>query len=270
MAGSVALVTGAAQGIGRGIAGHLAAGGARVVLLDVNAEGAELAAEEINRARGDRCAISCGADVASAADVSRAFALSEEAFGPVSLLVNNAGVARLALIEQCPDEQWDEVFGVHMRGTFLCTREYARRRTSSPGAVVNISSVNGDHGPTEGAAHYCAAKAAIAQFTKVAALELAPRGIRVNAVSPGATMTPMAQANARMHDAFVERTPLGRFGEVDDIARVVVFLLSPEAGWITGVTIPVDGGLHMRGVHNFHAVLTESQANAQSVREPEP
>lgn len=252
-------MTGGAQGIGRGIAGHLAGRGARVAVFDVNREGAERVANELNRRQGERCAIGCGGDVASAADVAGAFAVSEDAFGPVSLLVNNAGIARLALIEDCPEEQWDEVFGVHVRGTFLCTREYARRLQSSRGAVVNISSVNGDHGPTEGAAHYCAAKAAIAQFTRVAALELAPRGIRVNAVSPGATMTPMAQANERMHDAFVERTPLGRFGEVDDIARVVVFLLSHEAGWITGVTIPVDGGLHMRGVHNFHAVLTESE-----------
>jgi 3-oxoacyl-[acyl-carrier protein] reductase len=259
LSGAVALVTGGAQGIGRGIAAHLAAHGARVAILDINRQGAERVAEELGRERREACAIAFGGDVASAVDVSRAFASVEAALGRVDLLVNNAGIARLALIEECSEEEWDEMFGVHMRGTFLCTREYARRVRAPGGAIVNISSVNGDQGPTEGASHYCAAKAAIAQFTKVAALELAPRGIRVNAVSPGGTMTPLAEANARMRDAFVQRTPLGRFGEVDDIARVVTFLLSDEAGWITGATIPVDGGLHMRGVHNFHAVLTGSQ-----------
>ena len=255
----VALVTGAAQGIGWGIAAHLAERGVRVAVLDHNQEGAERAAEELNHDRPELCAIACPGDVASAADVSRAFDAAEATLGPVSLLVNNAGIARLALIVEGAEDEWDEVFAVHMKGTFLCTREYARRLRGSSGAIVNISSINGEHGPTEGAASYCAAKAAIAQFTKVAALELAPLGVRVNAVSPGATMTPLAQANAKMHDAFLARTPLGRFGEVGDIASVVVFLLSEEAGWITGVTLPVDGGMHMRGVHNFHAVLTEGE-----------
>jgi 3-oxoacyl-[acyl-carrier protein] reductase len=259
LAGRVVLVTGAAQGIGRGIAAHLADRGVRVAVLDRNREGAESAADELNDGRRER-AIACPGDVASPADVSRAFDAAEGVLGPVSLLVNNAGIARLALIAECSEDAWDEMFAVHMKGTFLCTREFARRLRGSSGAIVNISSINGEHGPTEGAAHYSAAKAAIAQFTKVAALELAPQGVRVNAVSPGATMTPLAQANAKMHDAFLARTPLGRFGEVDDIARVVAFLLSEEAGWITGVTLPVDGGMHMRGVHNFHAVLTEREA----------
>jgi glucose 1-dehydrogenase len=260
LGGRVALVTGAAQGIGRGITAHLAERGVRVAVLDRNREGAERAADELNEEGAERRAIACVGDVASPTDVSRAFDAAEAVFGPVSLLVNNAGIARLALIAECAEDEWDEMFAVHMKGTFLCTREYARRLQDASGAIVNISSINGEHGPTEGAAHYCAAKAAIAQFTKVAALELAPRGVRVNAVSPGATMTPLAEANAKMRDAFLARTPLGRFGEVQDIASVVAFLLSEDAGWITGVTLPVDGGLHMRGVHNFHAVLTESDA----------
>jgi glucose 1-dehydrogenase len=147
--------------------------------------------------------------------------------------------------------------GIHLKGTFLCTRAYARelRVGGGPGAIVNLSSLNAT-AATEGAADYCAANAGISQFTKVAALELAPHDVRVNAVAPGGTRTPMAASHARMREAFVERTPLGRFGEVEDIARVVLFLVSDLGAWITGTTIPVDGGAHIRGVHNFHEVLT--------------
>lgn len=256
LTGSVALVTGGAQGIGLGIATKLAELGARVVLLDVNGPKVREAAAALNAEAGERC-LAVEGSVASADDVDAALDAAEGAWGTTQLLVNNAGIARLALITECTEEQWDATFDVHVKGTFLCTRAFARRvgEAGLPGAVVNLSSVNHE-AATEGAADYCAAKAAIGQFTRVAALELAPSGVRVNAVAPGGTLTPMAEAHAAMREEFVARTPLGRFGEVADIADVAAFLLSEEARWITGVTLPVDGGLHMRGVHNFHAVLT--------------
>jgi NAD(P)-dependent dehydrogenase (short-subunit alcohol dehydrogenase family) len=258
LVGSSALVTGGAQGIGLGIARKLIELGAGVVLLDVNGPAARDAATALNAGAGERRSVVVEGSVAVAEDVEAALDAGETAFGPPQLLVNNAGIARLALIVDCDEEQWDATFGVHMKGTFLCTRAFARglQDIGLPGAVVNLSSVNYE-AATEGAADYCAAKAAISQFTKVAALELAPHGIRVNAIAPGGTLTPMAEAHARMREEFVARTPLGRFGEVADIADAAAFLLSEEARWITGVTLAVDGGLHIRGVHNFHAVLTE-------------
>lgn len=260
LVGSAAVVTGGAQGIGLGIAEKLIGLGAGVALLDVNGEGARRAADDLNSGTGERRAVAVEGNVSAADDVERALDAAESAFGIPQLLVNNAGIARLSLIVECEEEQWDATFDVHVKGTFLCTRAFARRLRDSdlPGAVVNLSSVNYEE-PTEGASDYCAAKAAISQFTKVAALELAPHGIRVNAVAPGGTMTPMAQEHARMRQEFIARTPLGRFGEVTDIADAAAFLLSHEGRWITGVTLAVDGGLHMRGVHNFHAVLTEAR-----------
>jgi 3-oxoacyl-[acyl-carrier protein] reductase len=254
LAGGSAIVTGGAQGIGRGVAQALVENGAGVVLLDLNGE----LAEEAARALGERALAHTGS-VTSADDVEAAFAAAEQAFGPPSILVNNAGNARASLIADCEESQWDETLGIHLKGTFLCTRAFARRARADGGggAIVNLSSINHGHA-SEGTADYSAAKAGISQFTKIAALELAQYGVRVNAVAPGGTNTPMAERHAAMRDEFVARTPLGRFGEVDDIAKAVLFLVSDQAAWITGITLPVDGGLHLRGLHNFHDVLTRA------------
>jgi 3-oxoacyl-[acyl-carrier protein] reductase len=238
------------------VARTLAEQGANVLLFDRNGAAATEAARELSEALGRRCAIAHEGSVARAADVERAFESAEAAFGSPRVLVNNAGNARAALIADCSEEQWDETLGVHLKGTFLCTREFARRAREADrgGAIVNLSSINHSHA-SEGTADYSAAKAGISHFTRVAALELAPYDVRVNAVAPGGTNTPMAERHAAMREEFVARTPLGRFGEVDDIAKVVLFLASDAAGWITGVTLPVDGGAHLRGLHNFHATL---------------
>jgi NAD(P)-dependent dehydrogenase (short-subunit alcohol dehydrogenase family) len=248
--GTSALVTGGGQGIGYGIAELLAAHGVGVTLLDVDGGRAAAAAERIG-------GLAHAGSVTSASDVDAAFAAARGAFGPVTILGNNAGNAEGRLIADGDEAQWDRTLGIHLKGTLLCTRAYARgiRAGGGPGAIVNLSSLNAT-AATEGAADYCAAKAGIDQLTKVAALELSPYDVRVNAVAPGGTRTPMAEGHARMRDAFVERTPLGRFGEVEDIARVVLFLVSDLGAWVTGATIPVDGGAHIRGVHNFHEVLT--------------
>jgi 3-oxoacyl-[acyl-carrier protein] reductase len=255
LAGKCALVTGGAQGIGLGVGRILLEHGARVVLFDLNGDGAEEAARELGEG-----ALAVQGSVSSAADVERAFEAADAAFGGPRILVNNAGNARASLIADCTEAQWDETIGVHLKGTFLCTREFARRARESEegGAIVNLSSINYSHA-SEGTADYSAAKAAISHFTRIAALELAPYGVRVNAVAPGGTNTPMAERHAAMRDEFVSRTPMGRFGEVDDIAKAVLFLVSDQAAWITGITLPVDGGLHLRGLHNFHETLFSHQ-----------
>ena len=258
-AGSCAIVTGAAQGIGLGVTRTLVEHGARVLIFDINGEAAEEAASDLG---GN--ALSCEGSVAHGADVAQAFEAAEAAFGQPRILVNNAGNARASLIADCSEEQWDETIGVHLKGTFLCTREFARRAKegNEGGAIVNLSSINHSHA-SEGTADYSAAKAGISHFTRIAALELAPYGVRVNAVAPGGTNTPMAERHVAMREEFVARTPLGRFGEVDDIAKAVLFLVSDQAAWITGVTLPVDGGAHLRGLHNFHATLTHAQDFSQ-------
>jgi 3-oxoacyl-[acyl-carrier protein] reductase len=254
-----ALVTGAASGIGLGIARRLIAKGAAVAVVDLELEAAREKAEAIS-SEGGR-AIGIAADVSSSSDVARAFDEASEAYGEVALLFNNAGWANMAPIVDTTEDDWDRAFAVCARGTFLCTREAARRWSAGgvTGAIVNTSSINYDV-TSEGICAYAAAKAAVSSFTKTAALELAPHGIRVNAVAPGITRTAMSEGGflqGRMGEEFIAHTPLGRFAEPEDIARAAVFLASEDAGWITGVTLAVDGGTHMRGLHNYWAVATE-------------
>jgi NAD(P)-dependent dehydrogenase (short-subunit alcohol dehydrogenase family) len=259
LVGTSAVVTGAGRGIGRRIAERLMDAGANVLIFEFDGTQAEQTALELSQAGGGRRAIAYGGSVASAADVAAAYDAATSAFGTPQLLVNNAGTAAMSLIVDTPEEDWDSVFDVCAKGTFLCTREHARRLlpTGLPGAIVNISSVNSEFA-TEGLCHYCSAKAAVSQFTKAAALEFAPAGIRVNAIAPGLTRTPMSEGGflaGRMGEEFVAHTPLGRFGETTDIAPVAVFLCSTDSGWITGATLPVDGGGHMRGLFNYWATM---------------
>jgi 3-oxoacyl-[acyl-carrier protein] reductase len=256
LAGKTAIVTGAGQGIGNTIAARLMQEGANVATLEWDATLAATLgpALEAQAANGTRAHVVVG-DVTSAADVERAFDQTEQAFGPVNLLVNNAGVASLALIVDMTEEQWDQTIAVCLKGVFLCTREFARRAIAagSGGNIVNLSSLNWQQA-TDGLGHYCAAKAGVSQLTKVAASELGRYGVRVNAVAPGVTRTPMAEGGflaGKMGEEFIAHTPLGRIGEMADVAAVATFLLSDEARWITGATIPVDGGAHVRGLHSY-------------------
>ena len=256
LVGQSAVVTGGAQGIGLGIAKRLLEHGAGVVLFDRSEDVVSAAAAEL----GER-AVGVAGSVTAAADVERALDVATAAFGTPTILVNNAGIGFMTPILDTPEEDWQAVYDVCVKGTFLCTKAFGRRVAAAavPGAIVNLSSINA-FAASDGIGHYASAKAAVAQFTKVAALEFAPLGIRVNAVAPGLTRTPMSAGgflSGRMFEEFLAHTPLGRAGEPDDVAKVVVFLCSDYAGWITGVTLSVDGGSHIRGLHNYWAVAHE-------------
>ena len=180
---------------------------------------------------------------------------------PPRILVNNALYNLLSPIVTLPVDEWQRVYDVIARGTFLGTRELGRRfmeQNLTGGAIVNISTLNYSVATT-GLAAYCSSKAAVSQFTKAAALEYAALGIRVNAIAPGLIDTPLARRflgdQPEVAQAFIDRTPMGRIGQTADMAKVVVFLASQAAGWITGVTLNVDGGMHLEGVPDNWEVM---------------
>lgn len=258
LVGENALVTGGGRGIGKAITADLLARGANVTVLEIEAAHATQAQEELHDASGGgaRLVFSIGS-VTSADDVDAAFALAHERFGPVQLLVNNAGTADMAPVRDMTEEQWDRIVDTCMKGTFLCTRAYARQAVDAGGggAIVNVSSLNAI-ATTDGMGHYCAAKAGVSAFTKVCAGELGRYDIRVNAVAPGTTRTPLSEGFTvgAMGQAFLDRVVIGaepRHGEPEDIADVTAFLLSDLSSRITGLTLPVDGGNHLRGLFSY-------------------
>jgi 3-oxoacyl-[acyl-carrier protein] reductase len=253
-AGKTALVTGAGSGIGKGIARALLERGVRVTSLEIAPANIASAAKELGHE--DQLAWHEGS-VARAADVEAAFALAKERFGTVDFLVNNAGVAALSLIENMAEEEWDLIVDTCLKGTFLCTKAFARQAIAAKrgGAIVNIASLN-SVAATDGLAHYCAAKAGIMQFTQVTAGELGRHGIRANSIGPGTVNTPLGEpfTHGLIGQAFLDRTLVGpeaRHQEPSDVADVTMFLLSPAAQRITGHFIPVDGGQHVRGLHSY-------------------
>jgi 3-oxoacyl-[acyl-carrier protein] reductase len=260
-----AIVTGAAQGIGKGIAEGLLEHGTGVAIADVNAEGAEETSTELND-RYDPNAVAVECDVTDSSDVADAVETTVAELGDVGILVNNAGVAELARTWEMPEEEWDRAVDVCLKGTFLCTKAVINHMLDSGhgGAIVNVSSLNYT-AATDGLPHYSAAKAGVSQFTKVVASEAGRHGIRVNAVAPGSTRTPLTEANGltegKIAEEFLDRTVLERrFGEPEDVARVVAFLASDHARWVTGETVSVDGGQHIRGLHSYWDVLEEMGA----------
>ncbi len=234
--GKSALVTGGSRGIGRAIALELARAGARVTL---SYRAGKDEAEEVASEAGGRAV---QADVSNADDAKR---LVEEA-GELDILVNNAGVTRDGVIARMSDEDWNEVIGTNLGGVFHTCRAAARgmmKRRS--GSIVNISSIVGVHG-NPGQTNYSASKAGIIGFTKALARELGVRGVRANVVAPGYIDTRLTQVIADdMKELMLTSTPLGRFGQPEDIAGAVRFLCSGEASFITGEVLLVDGGLGM-------------------------
>lgn len=243
--GKIALITGAGRGIGRAVALALATDGADVALASYTAQNAESAAAEIKQKTGRRV-LAVQADVGVAADVERLFTQVIDAFGRVDILVNNAGITRDNLILRMSEEDWDAVLNTNLKGAFLCTRAAGRiMLRQKSGRIINITSVVGLIG-NAGQANYAASKAGLIGLTKSTAKELGSRGITVNAIAPGFIQTDMTDTlPAEVREQVKRQIPLARFGVPEDVARVVRFLASDDAGYITGQVIRVDGGLFM-------------------------
>jgi len=239
----VALVTGASRGIGRSIAVLLAARGHHVAVnYRTNAGAATEVVEAIEGTGGEALAVQ--ADVSDADQVTAMFAAVEEHLGAVEVLINNAGVTRDGLLLRMQPEAWDEVLATDLRSAYLCSRAALRAMVKARwGRIVSIGSVSGVAG-NAGQANYAAAKAGLIGFSKSLAKEVGSRGITVNVVAPGFIETDLtASLAATSAERLLENISLGRFGRPEEIASVVGYLASDEAGYITGQTIVVDGGL---------------------------
>jgi 3-oxoacyl-[acyl-carrier protein] reductase len=243
--GKVALVTGASRGIGRAIALELARQGAKIA---VNYAGSEAKAnevvEEIKNMGGEAFAIQ--ADVSDAQAVDRMIKTVLERFGRIDILVNNAGITRDNLLMRMKEEEWDDVININLKGVFNCTKAVTRPMMKQRyGRIVNIASIVGVMG-NPGQANYVASKAGVIGLTKTAARELASRNITVNAVAPGFITTDMTERlNEEIKAEMLKQIPLARFGEPEDVAKVVAFLASDAASYMTGQTLHVDGGMVM-------------------------
>jgi 3-oxoacyl-[acyl-carrier protein] reductase len=245
LSGKVALVTGASRGIGRATALRLAASGAAVAVnYRGQAEAAAAVVGEIEAAGGRAVAIQ--ADIVEAADVERLLKATTDAFGSLDILVNNAGITRDNLLLRMKDDEWDGVLNTNLRGTYLMTKAVLRPMMRARwGRIISLSSVVGLLG-NAGQANYAAAKSGLIGFTKSVAREMASRGITANVVAPGFVETDMTGAlNEAQREAALAAVPLGRLAQPEEIAGTIAFLASDAAGYITGQTIAVDGGMTM-------------------------
>ena len=244
LANKVAVVTGAAQGIGKTIAVYLAGKGASLVVCDINLEMASETAREIETAGGSCLALQ--SDVTSLTDAERIIKEGSERFGAVDILVNNAGITKDNVLLRMKEEQWDQVMAVNLKGTFNCTKAAIKLMLRQKrGTVINIASITGLMG-NAGQANYSASKAGVIGFTKAVAREYAERGITVNAVAPGFIATAMTDAiPEKEREALIKQIPLQRLGTPLDVAHAVYFLASEQASYITGQVIGVNGGLYM-------------------------
>ncbi len=244
--GRVAVVTGGGRGIGRAVAVRLANEGANVAIsYRSNGTAAEEVAREV-RATGAECEIFKG-DVASPEDVDALFKGVGEAFGPVEILINNAGLTRDNLMMRMKESEFDEVLSTNLKGTYLCTRAALRPMIRARwGRIINVSSVVGLVG-NAGQANYAASKAGIIGFTKSVSREVAQRGITANVVAPGYVETELTSSlSEEVKDRIKGQVPAGRFAEAEEVAEVVAFLAGEGAGYITGQTVAVDGGMTMQ------------------------
>ncbi|OHB69381.1 MAG: 3-oxoacyl-[acyl-carrier-protein] reductase [Planctomycetes bacterium RBG_13_63_9] len=242
LSGQVAIVTGAARGLGRSIAETLAAAGATLGCVDVNEETLADTVAAIRGAGGTVEAIAC--DVTDSQRVGEVVQQVIDKWGGLHILVNNAGITRDTLLMRMKDDQWDAVISVNLRGTFLFARAAARPMIKGRrGRIINIASVAGLMG-NPGQANYSASKAGVIGLTRTAARELASRNVTVNAVAPGFIATEMTAAlGEEVLESIRKQTPLGRLGQPQDVADAVLFLASEAASFVTGHVLTVDGGL---------------------------
>ena len=262
LGGRVAVVTGAAQGFGAAIADRLAEAGATVIVADVRLDQAAATAARIADRTGGTCTAQ-HLDVTDETSISEAFEGWHNTWGALDILVNNAGVFSNHLAHEMPVSELDRILTINVRGAYLCTRAALQQmRAAGRGAIVNVASVDAFATSAEGLTHYTTSKHAIAGMTRSIAAEAAPLGVRINAVCPGAAMTEGAVEFitggedtgidvVAQWDGIVDRTPLGRLCDVDDVARAVVFLASDMAAFVVGVLLPVDGGILIQPLEGY-------------------
>lgn len=243
--GKVAVVTGASKGIGAGIAKGLAEAGASVVVNYASSKkDADQVVDEIKKKGGKAIAIQ--GDVSKATDVKKLFAEARKAFGELDILVNNAGVYEFAPLESVTEDEFHREFNTNVLGTILATREAVQYFGDKGGSIINVGSVASTMTPPNSVV-YTATKGAIDAVTRVLAKELGPKKIRVNSINPGGVETEGTHRGGIVGSDFakqlIAQTPLGRFGQPDDIAPVAVFLASPSSGWLTGEVLRASGGL---------------------------
>lgn len=245
--GKTAVITGGASGIGHETARRFVAEGARVVIGDLDPEAGARAAAEIGGGDG---IVSEAVDVRNEADVERLVARAVDTFGGLDLAVNCAGLGTWSPIHLHPLDEWEKIVGTCLTGVFLSVKHEAAAMVAAGtgGVIVNMASINSKV-PSDGMVAYCSAKAGVEMLTRVAAMELGPKGIRVCAIGPGFVDTPLTAfaSLGGIRDAYLASVPMGRIGRPGDIADAAVFLASDEAGWISGETLYVDGAESTKG-----------------------
>ena len=242
-AGKVAIVTGAGRGMGRAVATRLAAGGAKLVVNDLDASSAEGAAVTLRQSGAE--ALVAPGDVTSNADVARLVADAHGHYGSIHILINNAGVLRPTPVFDIEEDEWDLVVNGNLKSTYLCSRAVLpAMRDQGWGRIVNFSSSAGKNVSTVGGAHYTASKAAVLGFTRHLAKEEAPHGITVNAVCPGLIDTEMVRSTISDERAasYAASFPISRLGQPSEVAELVAFLASDRAAYITGASLDINGG----------------------------
>jgi len=242
----IVIVTGARRGMGKSHASVLAKAGAKVVVSDISEEDCQKVVEEIKKEKGEALAVKC--DVSKKEEVDNLVKKTIERFGRVDILVNNAGICQFKPFLELTEEEWSRTLNINLKGYFLCAQAVAKEMVKQKsGRIINIASVaSGQVGIGMATlAHYCASKGGIIAMTEALAVELAPFGIRVNAVAPGMIETPMIdpmKKDPKMMEAMLARVPMHRVGNPEEVSNLVLFLASDASSYITGSTVIIDGG----------------------------